>query len=155
MKPTKELSSAEETELAELEQSICNKYMALYGIAKDLKQIEEKQLYRSKYSTFNDYSQSKFDLPVQYIHEIIRVSGVLEDLCDLPFHQRPYPTNLTQIQEYYNLTGPERIRLARKVSEVLNQDQITPDFIHCIKRKMFPDKCKEMGINLVGNASYN
>jgi hypothetical protein len=78
----------------------------------------------------------------------------VENLQNIPFIKTLANSNLNVLDELFNLNNQERIALGRRVEE-FGLTEVTAEFVHSIKRQMFPAKCKDSQTRNLNQLSYN
>jgi hypothetical protein len=131
---------SKQAEFEALERGLIKKFLVLSSVAKDLVYIRDHHLYPT-HMTFDEYAQNRWGFNAKNIDAMAESVNVVEDLQASGIRNLPSPTSLPQIFEFFGLTRTERVELARRVVQELGQEAMTAEFIHQIKRKMFPDKC--------------
>jgi hypothetical protein len=93
--------------------------------------------------TFDEYARHRWGFDACNIDEMCEAVSVVEDLQPHHLVKSLSCTNSTLVQEFYDLTQTERIRLARMIEQEMCLDELTHDLVHRCRLKLFPDKCTE------------
>jgi len=131
---------SKQAEFDALERGLIQKFLVLSSVAKDLVYIRDHQLH-PKHMTFDEYAQNRWGFNTTNIDAMNEAVSIVEDLQSSGIQNLPSPTSLPQLFLFFGLTRAERVELARRIAQELGQDAMTADFIHQIKRQMFPAKC--------------
>lgn len=131
---------SKQAEFEALERGLIKKFLVLSSVAKDLVYIRDHQLH-PKHMTFDEYAQNRWGFNAYNIDAMSEAVSIVEDLQTSGIQNLPSPTSLPQIFEFFGLTRAERIELARRIAQELGQKAMTAEFIHQIKRQIFPEKC--------------
>ena len=131
---------SKQAEFEALERGLIQKFLVLSSVAKDLVYIRDHQLHPT-HMTFDEYAQRRWGFDAYNIDAMSEAVCIVEDLQSSGIQNLPSPTSLPQIFEFFGLTRTERIELARRIAQELGQKAMTAEFIHQIKRQMFPAKC--------------
>jgi len=131
---------SKQAEFEELERGLVHKFLILSSVPKDLVYIRDHQLH-PKYMTFDEYAETRWGFDAKNIDAMSEAVNVVEDLQTSGIRNLPSPTSASQVFEFFGLTRTERVELAERVGQELGQRAMTADFIHQIKRQMFPAKC--------------
>ena len=131
---------SKQAEFEALERGLIQKFLVLSSAAKDLVYIRDHQLHPQNL-TFDEYAQDRFGFNAYNIDAMAEAVSIVEDLQTSGIRNLPSPTSLPQIFEFFGLTRAERIELAERVGRELGNNAMTAEFIHQIKRQIFPEKC--------------
>jgi hypothetical protein len=134
------LTSKEQTELKELEKQITDNYQSAFTLAAALAKIHDQRLYRAQYKTFAEYCKQRWDYSRSYCERLAAVDDVMNDLKECKAAD-VLPRNEVQARVFVNLNTEQRLQLAEKVSEEVDDKKLTASIITKFKKQLFPDKC--------------
>jgi hypothetical protein len=117
---SRQLNDAEAKRLAACETVIKKGIAAFKEVAEALLEINEKQLYKAEFNTFEEYCRLKWEFTDRHAHRLMLAGEVVKNLeTDQLVSSIPaaIPVNEAQARPLEGLTREQQVRAARKVAE--------------------------------------
>ena len=126
-------------ELEALEQSIRNKFLLVYSIAEDFKQIIDRQLYKPEFAAFDEYAD-KYGWCEEMLDAVLKVKKLIDLLAANGISGHILAQNCRSFELFINLDEHEQVELARMVWEKAGDNKPTVELIKKCKQQLYPNK---------------
>ncbi|HZO87141.1 MAG TPA: hypothetical protein VFB38_02295 [Chthonomonadaceae bacterium] len=130
-----ELTPSEQARLAEYETTIGKHLQQFFEVGYALMAIRDQRLYRSEYSTFEEYCGQRWGFTKTHANRLIAAAGVVENLTPIGVT----PSNEAQVRPLTKLAPDQQAEAWREAQALSPEGKVTASLVDTVVRKRLGD----------------
>lgn len=144
--PKPALSPVQQTELDRLEKIIKGGWKTFLEVGEALALVRDKELYKGKYDSFEDYWRLELGYSRSYAYKLIDSAEVSKQLSPIGDNGSK-PLNEAQLRELISVPEGKREEAWKSAVKLAGEKPLTAKIVHKAALKFKPKKTKKAGIS--------